>query len=203
MHLRAAQGGPIFSFLDFPGALRLQAPIPQRKTRTAHLKVICRPPDALDSNVAGIRARTTQETGDQAKGDSSTTTKSGKKNADSAATPKKTVQTAPPHQPRQLLPSVSPRRPIWHAGQNSARFQANLGSTTDPAGKQRRRGLGQHGLRRVSQARDALVWQDETGQVHDRSRRAKGRLSRGGSGCTEKEIELAIYASRLRRHLRF
>jgi len=38
-----------------------------------------------------VRARTTQQTGDQAKGDSSatTTTKSAKKNADSTATPKK------------------------------------------------------------------------------------------------------------------
>jgi hypothetical protein len=36
-----------------------------------------------------VRARTTEQTGDQAKGDSSTTTKSAKKNADSAATPKK------------------------------------------------------------------------------------------------------------------
>jgi hypothetical protein len=36
-----------------------------------------------------VRARTTQQTGDQAKGDSSTTTKSAKKNAESAATPKK------------------------------------------------------------------------------------------------------------------
>jgi len=36
-----------------------------------------------------VRARTTQQTGDQVKGDSSTTTKSAKKNADSAARPKK------------------------------------------------------------------------------------------------------------------
>jgi hypothetical protein len=34
-----------------------------------------------------VRARTTQQTGEQAKGDSSTTAKSGKKNANSAATP--------------------------------------------------------------------------------------------------------------------
>ena len=36
-----------------------------------------------------VRARTTQQTVDQAKGDSSTTAKSGKKNTDSAATQKK------------------------------------------------------------------------------------------------------------------
>ena len=36
-----------------------------------------------------VRARTRQQTGDQAKGDSSTAANSGKKNADSAATPKK------------------------------------------------------------------------------------------------------------------
>src|SRR5467141_1783862 len=86
---------------------------------------------------------------------------------------RKTVQTAPPQQPRSC-----------------SRLQANLGSTTDPAGKQRWHGLGQHGLWGVSQARHTLVWKNQTREVHDRSRRPKSRLSRGGSGCTEKEIEL-------------
>ena len=62
-----------------------------------------------------IRARTTQETGDQAKGDSSTTTKSGKKNADSAATPKKNgsnSSTASPSAQRQTLP-VNSAGAVW------------------------------------------------------------------------------------------
>src|ERR1700731_681639 len=124
MNLRTAQSGTIFFFLDFPRALRHHAPIPPRKTRTAHMKssaVRLRPSirrcgrwisrrrwrdkpkmkSAKSLYIAlfavlllvarneTVRARTTQQTGDQAKGDSSTTTKSAKKNADSAATPKK------------------------------------------------------------------------------------------------------------------
>src|ERR1700731_165450 len=38
MHLRTAQSGTIFFFLDFPRALRHHAPIPPGKTRTAHMK---------------------------------------------------------------------------------------------------------------------------------------------------------------------
>ena len=37
MHLRTAQSGTIFFFLDFPCALRHHAPIPPRKTRDVHL----------------------------------------------------------------------------------------------------------------------------------------------------------------------
>ena len=44
--------------------------------------------------------------------------------------------------------------------------------------KRRWHGMGEHGFRRLSQARNSLVWKDETGQVHDRSGRPKGRLPR-------------------------
>src|SRR5216110_1623198 len=113
---------------------------------------------------------------------------------------RKTVQSAPPHQARQLLLSANPP-PIhltrW-AAQRLLPSQPRL--STDPAGKQRWHGLGQHGLWRVSQARHTLVWKNQTREVHDRSRRPKSQLSRGGSGCAEKEIELVdlcVASSRL------
>jgi hypothetical protein len=64
-----------------------------------------------------VRARTTQQTGDQAKGDSSTTTKSAKKNADSAARPKKN-SSKELHRTKRggCSRQQSPRRPLWHAG---------------------------------------------------------------------------------------
>ena len=162
---------------------------------------------AVSLLVAGnvtIRPRTTQKTGDQAEGDSITTTKSGKKNADSAATPKKNGSNSSTASTSAAAPvSKPPAAPSGTPGNTAPASRPTSAQRQTLPVKQRRRGLGQHGLRPVSQARDALVWQDETGQVHDRSRRAKGRPSRGGSGCTEKEIELAIYAWGLRRHPRF
>src|SRR5882762_4245186 len=79
---------------------------------------------AVSLLVAGnvtVRARTTQQTGDQAKGDSSTTATSGKKNADSADTPKEnsskssTASTTaaapvskPPAAPSDALGGIAP-----------------------------------------------------------------------------------------------
>jgi len=55
-----------------------------------------------------VRARTTQQTGDQAKGVSSTTTKSGMKNADSAVAPKKNSSNSSTASTSQLFPSGKP-----------------------------------------------------------------------------------------------
>src|SRR6266550_2957942 len=126
---------------------------------------------AVSLLVAGnvtVRARTTQQTGDQAKGDSSTAANSGKKNADSAATPKKNSSKTSAASSAGISPASKP---------TSTQEQT-------PRVKQRGHGLGQHGHWRVSQARHTLVWKNQTRKVHDRSRRPKSRLSRGGSGCT-------------------
>jgi len=57
-----------------------------------------------------VRARTTQQTGDQAKGVSSTTTKSGMKNADSAVAPKKNSSNSSTAATSQFFPSASQPR---------------------------------------------------------------------------------------------
>ena len=80
---------------------------------------------AVSLLVAGnvtVRARTTQQTGDQAKGVSTTTTKSGKKNADSAVAPKKNSSTAStlavvpvskPTSAQQQTPPVNGAGMVW------------------------------------------------------------------------------------------
>ena len=156
---------------------------------------------AVSLLVAGnvtVRARTTQQTGDQAKGDSSTAANSRKKNADSAATPKKNSSKSSVASRAAAAP-VSKPPPIYltrWATQRLLPSQPRLRNR--PAGKQRWHGLGQHGLWRVSQARHTLVWKNQTREVHDRSRRPKSQLSPGGSGCAAKEIELVNLCRGLR-----
>ena len=75
---------------------------------------------------------------------------------------------------------INKHRASRHSG--SSRRSCNCGrpkATNRPASaasRPLRNGLGEHRLRRVSQARHALVWKDETGQVHDGSGREKSRL---------------------------
>ncbi len=154
-----------------------------------------------------VRARTTQQTVDQAKGDSSTTAKSGKKNTDSSATPKKNGSKSSTASTAAAAPVSKP----------SAAPSAALGSTA-PASKptsaqQQTPPVNSAGLVWVStdsgvyhQPDHTLVWKNQTREVQDRSRRPKGQLSRGGSGCAEKEIELVdlcVASSRLPQVLIF
>jgi hypothetical protein len=48
--------------------------------------------------------------------------------------------------------------------------------STGASSQQRRHGLGEHGFRHLSQARHALVWEDQAREVHDGSRCRQGRL---------------------------
>jgi len=156
---------------------------------------------AVSLLVAGnvtVRARTTQQTGDQAKGDSSTAANSGKKNADSAATPKKNSSKSSAASRAAAAPVSKPPPIYLTRWQRNACCQANLDSGTDP---------------RVNSA--GMVWVNtDSGVYHKPGTRWCGKTKLGkymteadapkAGYCaaaavrTEKEIELVNLCAGLR-----
>jgi len=135
---------------------------------------------AVSLLVAGnvtVRARTTQQTGDQAKDDSSTTAKSGKKNTDSAATPKKNSS-------KRSTASTAAAAPV---SKPSAAPSAALGSTA-PASKPT---SAQQQTPPVNSA--GLVWvSTDSGVYHQPDTRWYGKTKQG-KYKTEADAQKASY----------
>ena len=113
-----------------------------------------------------LRAAAAQQSGDQT--DSSSTKK-----------PSESKQT-PPAAPSGTAAATRglPRAAQAYSGrQRSCSFQARR-RAANSSREQHRHGLGQYGFRHLSQARHALLRQDQAGQIHDGSRRHQSRLSR-------------------------
>ncbi len=123
----------------------------------------------LFAGMLTLRAAAAQQSGDQT--DSSST----KKPSESKQTPPALLLR---HRCAQPAPTNAPAaRPQACSGQHSRCFQAR-GHAANSSSEQLRHGLGQYGFRHLSQARHALLRQDQAGQIHVGSRRHQGRLSR-------------------------
>ena len=57
---------------------------------------------------------------------------------------------------------------------------------TPRTGRRARNGVGQHGHARLSQTRDQVLWQNKSGQIHERSRGAQRRKQTRRSGILDR-----------------